>query len=91
MQSVRLPTKRGKLHSVREMLARWIRLPRFNGYPVEMLILPPKPPHNLLQPKLAHLGAALLDHVDADPLDILDADLVEGEVYPQTFRFQDKF
>ena len=37
-----------------------------------------KPLTNLLQPELAHLGAALLDHVDADPLDIVDADLVEG-------------
>ena len=39
--------------------------------------LPLKPLLNLLQPELAHLGAALLDHVDTDPLDIVDADLVE--------------
>ncbi len=39
--------------------------------------LPLKPLLNLLQPELSHFGAALLDHVDADPLDIVDTDLVE--------------
>ena len=45
----------------------------------------------LLQPDSAFFLTGLLDHVEAGPFDIVDAYLIEGEIYLQTCRFQNKF
>ena len=53
--------------------------------------LPPKPLLNLLQPELAHLGAALLEQVDAEPFDVVDADLMNVKFVPKPAGFKINF
>ena len=50
-----------------------------------------KPLLKFLQPELAHLGAALLDHVDADPFDVVDANLVNVKFVLKPVGFKINF
>ena len=48
-------------------------------------------PLNILQPELAHLGVALLDQVDAEPFDVVDADLVNVKFVLKPAGFEINF